>query len=125
MKFPMLLLLAAVCSCHSGSQNPQPRVIEPRHAQRVKLVMYSTSYLTNQTGTVEFFDVTRKLEQPCKDIALLTCEGLPHEEPEMTEAIIYRAKLIGANAVVMLEPSRSGWGDRRVFRAKAVVYEKQ
>jgi len=86
--------------------------------------MYSTTYQTNQTGTVEFFDVARKVEQPSKDIALLTCEGLPHEEPEMTEAIIYRAKLMGANAVVMLEPSRSGWGDRRVFRAKAIVYVK-
>jgi hypothetical protein len=122
MKYPMLFLLAVVCGCHSTPKNPQPRVLEPRHAQRVKLVMYSTSYATNRTGTVEFFDVTRKLEQPCKDIALLTCEGLPHEEAEMTEAIIYRAKLMGANAVVMLEPSRSGWGDRRVFRAKAVVW---
>jgi len=69
--------------------------------------------------------------RPFKVIALLTCEGARDEEAVMTNAIHYRAKLMGADAVIAGAVSAqddynqaSGHrGSRRVYRARAVVYE--
>jgi hypothetical protein len=72
---------------------------------------------------VDVFDEGQTIQRPYKEIALLNCEGTRAEEAAMTGAIIYRAQMIGANAVIILPPFHSGWGDRRVYRAKAVIYE--
>jgi len=77
-----------------------------------------------KSDKVDVFDDPKSVQKPYKEIALLNCEGTPKEEAPMTAAIIYRARMLGANAIIILPPSRSGWGDRRVFRAKAIVYEK-
>lgn len=118
-----VLILAAALFAGCATQPSQPGADKkPRHAGRVQIVMFDTTP-RDKVDHIDFFDVTHTVLKPHKDIAILTCEGTPREESPMTEAIIYRSRIMGANAVVMLPPSRSGWGDRRVFRAKAMVYE--
>jgi hypothetical protein len=119
--FSALLLTLFAMSCASNSAH-QGTEAKPKHAARVQVAMYDTSPRA-KSDHMDIFDETRPIQQPHKDVALLTCEGTPREEAEMTEAIIYRARLMGANAIIILPPSRSGWGDRRVFRAKAVTYD--
>ena len=71
------------------------------------------------------------IQKQYKEIALLTCDGTVNEELVMTEAIIYRARMIGADAVLILQRNNyqegvgplGGGATRSVYRAKAVVYE--
>ena len=68
--------------------------------------------------------------KPYKEIASLTCEGAPREEAVMMEAILYRARHLGADGVIIQPPDRMaewnglGIGHRRVFRASAILYDK-
>ena len=115
--FLITLLVAGCATTPSQQRADQP----PKHAKRVQIGMYDASP-RGKSDHVDVYDETHPLLKPHNDIALVTCEGTPSEESPMIEAIIYRARMLGANAVIILPPSRSGWGDRRVFRAKAVVY---
>jgi hypothetical protein len=67
-------------------------------------------------------------------IAQMTCEGAYHEEVVMTEAMIYEAKKLGADAMVRLPAIQASTGhgsalgfdqgSRCLFRANAIVFEK-
>ena len=124
MKKHFSLLIAALlitsCATMGNKTGIEP---SPRHANRVQVATFD-SVLRPKTTHAEVFDDPKSLQKPFKDIALLSCEGKPSEEAPMTQAIIYRARMLGADAIIILPPSRSGWGDRRVFRAKAIVYDK-
>lgn len=83
-------------------------------------------------------------QRPYKVIALLTCEGAVDQEVVMTTAIHYRARQIGADAVMSLNTINPqvdtlnvtqgvaeqavirglgiGSSARSVFRANAIVY---
>ena len=119
--FSALLVTLFTAGCASNSEHKETEK-KPKHAARVQVAMYDTSPRP-KSDHMDIFDETKPIQKPHKDVALLTCEGTPREEAEMTEAIIYRARLMGADAIIILPPSRSGWGDRRVFRAKAVSYD--
>ncbi len=93
-----------------------------------------------KTAHLDVYD-TKAPERPYKVIALLTCEGAPKEEAAMTTAILYRARMMGADAVMSAEAAvtREGGGfilgpsggfgggsnTRCVFRARAIVYENK
>jgi hypothetical protein len=128
-----LLVTLLVAGC-ATTRSPQRAERPPEHAARVKMVIYDSSP-RSKLDHIGVFDQTQPITKPHKNIALLTCEGAPHEEPEMTEAIIYRARMLGADAVIIL-PINSyqqggaffggsgGGGDGRcVFRGEAVVYK--
>ena len=121
-KFLSLFLVALLgAGCETQPSNPSGEK-QPKHAASVKIAIYDSSP-REKSGFVKVFDDPKSIQKPYKEIALLNCEGTPKEEAPMTEAIIYRARILGANAIIILPPSRSGWGDRRVFRAKAIVFE--
>jgi hypothetical protein len=89
---------------------------------------------------------TNPPQRPYKVIALLTCEGAVDQEVVMSTAIYYRARQIGADAVmnagtittqketggiyagsvaqqaVLSSMGFGGSGARSVFRANAIVY---
>lgn len=123
----LITLLVAGCATTPGADQP------PKHAKRVKLVVYDSSP-RSKLDHIDVFDQTQPITKPHKNIALLTCEGAAHEEPEMTEAIIYRARMLGADGVIILpinsyqqgdlfiRGSGGGGGGRCVFRGEAVVY---
>jgi hypothetical protein len=126
MKIRSYLLVFASTAFLVGCANKAEQIHgenKPRHAERVQIAVYDESAAKSPTEKLEIFDETSPIQRKHKDVALLTCEGTPREESEMTTAIIYRARKLGADALIILQPARSGWGDRRVFRAKAVIYE--
>jgi hypothetical protein len=130
------LVLALVAS--GCATTPQQQGVEapPKHANRVQVAIYDSSPRP-KTAQLDVYD-TKLPQRPYKAIALLTCEGAPKEEAVMTTAIFYRARMLGADAV-MSEPtsftqegggfilgSNGGFGGgtstRCVFRAIAIVY---
>jgi hypothetical protein len=117
----VVVLSVAGCATRPSEQNAKP----PKHANRVKLLMYDSSP-RNVLEHIDVFDGTHPIQRPCRDIALLTCEGRPNEELVATEALIYRARMMGADAVLILpwykyQKNLSAVGT--MFRAKAMVYE--
>ncbi len=88
--------------------------------------MYDSTVWPKQAH-IDIFDNERSVQSPYKKIALLTCEGAVHEEPEMTEAIIYRARMLGANAVILMPERLLGqnrFGSvRTIFRGMGIRYE--
>jgi hypothetical protein len=128
-----LALALIVTGCYTP---PQQHDVEtpPQHAKRVQVVVYDQT-TRPKTDHLDIYD-TKPPERPYKVIALLTCEGAPKEEAAMTTAIFYRARMMGADAVLHADTAfgdseiglggRGGFGllggTRCVFRARAVVY---
>jgi hypothetical protein len=120
-----------VAGCAS-ERSPQGAQKPPEHADRVQVAMYDSSPRA-KLEHIDVFDETQSIQRPHKIIALLTCEGRVDEEGVMTEALIYRARMMGADAVMILppyvyrdapRPPYHGSSTRKVYRAKAAVYEQ-
>ena len=113
----VLIALFAV-GCATGPE-------APKHVDRVEVLVYDTTQ-RSKSDHLDRYEESQTIERPFKEIALLTCEGACKEEVVMTEAIFYRAKNLGADAVVQLQ-SHSGMNregsHRCVFRYKAIAYE--
>jgi S-formylglutathione hydrolase FrmB len=141
--FLSLIAAFAVAGCAStpsqqSHENPPPK------AKRVQVLRYDT---TPRPATVHL-DVLASAppQRPYKVIALLTCEGAVDQEVVMTTAIYYRARQLGADAVMnagtittqkegtvnvadtvgkqimMNAVGLGGSGARSVFRVNALVY---
>jgi hypothetical protein len=137
MKIQTLLIpLALTLMVSSCATSPQDADAPPKHAQRVQIVMYDST-VRPKTDHLDVYDM-KPPERPFKIIGLLTCEGAPKEEAAMTTAIFYRARMMGADAVLSANTSfaqvgggfvvGSGGGfgggssTRCVFRARAAIY---
>ena len=137
--YSALLIALFAAGCATTTEPWQQKANNPaRHAARVKIVMYDPSP-RDKRERIDVITDSRTIQRRFKEIALLTCEGALHEEPEMTEANIYRARMLGADAVIIesahgyqqggpiIWGPRGGFGGgssgRAVFRATAVVYE--
>ena len=118
----------------TGCETTQPSNVEKpvKSAGRVKVALYDSSS-RNPTRELDVYNSESQIQKPHRIIALLTCEGPAHQEGELVNAINYRARQIGANAVIVLEADRPNEkllfsnpifqpADSRVFRAQAVVY---
>jgi hypothetical protein len=118
----MLALLAGCAATTSQNAGEKP----PRQAKRAKVVMYDSASRPSRDH-IDIIEETQRIQKPYKSIALITCEGAAHEETEMTQAIIYRARLLGADAVIMMTPRSAGMNSfdslRCVFRGEAVLYK--
>ena len=137
MALSVALAVVAILNqgCATGP-GPQQQGVEtpPQHAKRVQVVMYDPT-TRPESKNLDIYD-TKEPDRPYKVIALLTCEGAPKEEAPMTAAIFYRARKMGADAVLHSDTSfgesgigvggRGGFGflsgTRCVFRARAIVY---
>jgi hypothetical protein len=126
---PLVILLAVIAA--SCSTAPKQKSEAPvKHAERVRIVQYD-SVTRPPTANMEIFDLTRSDHNPIrpyKIIALLTCEGAVQEEPEMLNAIAYRARRLGADCLIIRPPDRtyslwSTFGERRLFSAQGAVYD--
>ena len=141
----LLLLIAAfaVAGC-SSTPSQQSHEKPPPKASRVQILTYD---ITSRPAT-DHLDVCGSTppQRPYKVIALLTCEGAVDQEVVMDTAIYYRARQIGADAVMnagtvttqrgsggiyagnvaqQLAFSSMGVGGssaRSVFRVNAIVY---
>jgi hypothetical protein len=126
--FGFALLLLAGCATdewNAGMGKP------PAKAGRVQAAIYDSTP-RQPTDKLDIYEKGQKADRPNKPIALLTCEGAVHEEAVMLTAIVWRARLLGAHGLEILEPDAPyGTGpsypfgpptDRRVFRARAIVY---
>ena len=132
MKTPVALslMVMVLVGCASQPTEPGRSTLTSRERQclgRVQVLMYDTAK-RSPSQSVEIYDET-KATKPSKEIALLTCEGAAKEEVDMTKGLIEKARLLGADAIVIL-PANVGsdfqmghGGSRAVFRAKAVVYQ--
>jgi hypothetical protein len=130
-----LALTLVVISCATTSQQHDAEA-PPKHAKRVQVAIYDPT-TRPIAAHLDVYDM-KPPERPYKVIALLTCEGAPKEETAMTTAIFYRARMMGADAVMSANTSftqegggfvfgpRGGFGGgtdtRCVFRARAIVY---
>ena len=101
----------------------------PPRAGRVDIATYDITERA-PVKRLDVYESPEKVTQPYSVIALLTCEGAAAEEGMMMNAILYRARQIGAQGVIVLPAERPGLtanllfagNDRRVFRANAIVY---
>src|SRR5580765_4301775 len=101
--FATVLIALVLAGCATSSRQ-QALEKPPKHAGRVKVLMYDPSPRL-KPDRCEVFDAMHSIQKPFREIALLTCEGSVDEEAVMTEAIIYRARTMGADAVIILEPN--------------------
>jgi hypothetical protein len=123
-----LLILAAliVAGCSTTDNADAP----PKHMKRVQFVQYDTT-ARSMKASIEVFD--QPPARKYKVIALITCEGAYHEEIVMNKAIMYKARQLGADAVIQLGVSSATTGGgtmygahhgtRSVFRANAIVFD--
>lgn len=121
LRLPALLLLTVIAfGCASAPTDGEK---PPKHAKRVQVALYGSTPRP-ATATLDVLDAPPS--RPHKDIAMLTCDGENEEEAVMTRAILWKARQIGANAVVRLPPDvrRGGFGipNGRVYRYQAIVY---
>jgi hypothetical protein len=142
----LLLSLAAAFTVAGCASTPSQQSHEkaPPKANRVQILMYDTI----PRPATDHLDIcgSNPPQRPYKIIALLTCEGAVDQEAVMTTAIYYRARQMGADAVmnagtvttqkgtggiyagnVAQQAVLSGMGfggssARSVFRANAIVY---
>lgn len=128
-KIIALVVLIIVTGC--ATQTTDGHKLTRRELQclkRVTVLMYDTTP-RSPSKTVDLFDETRPITKANKEIAFLTCEGAAKEEIDMTKGIIEKARLLGADAIVILGANMGSdfqmghGGSRAVFRAKAVVYQ--
>lgn len=121
-----LVFVLVVTSC-ATSQKQSDADAPPKFAKRVKVLIYDSTPRI-KTAHLDIYE-EKAPEKTYKPIALLTCDGNSREELVMTEAIFYRARQLGADAVVRGSVSGStpplGFvfgGMNYQYRATAIVY---
>lgn len=123
--FITLVTLAGCETTKDISEKP------PKHIKRVQCVQYDN---TPRPMAANVEVLVNPPDRKFKVIALITCEGAYHEEVVMTEAILYKARQLGADAVLQLGISNASTGGgsmygashgtRSVFRYNAIVFNK-
>lgn len=140
IKYAIVSLTVAILTagCASTSQDDPP----PK-ANRVQVLVYDTTP-RQKAQRLDVYAQNQEPNRPYKKIALLTCEGRVDQEVVMTQAIFYRARMIGADGVIDAGAIPSGshgsvgvfgnnYGanafanqtDRCVFREYAIVYSEK
>lgn len=128
MKTILALLIVATlagCSTKKSAVADAP----PKYAKHVQCVQYDT---TPRPAKESIEVLVQPPNRKYKVIALLTAEGSYKEEVVMTRAIVYRARQLGADAVLQMDLSNASTGNgsiyghmggRSVFRFNAIVFE--
>lgn len=140
MKTSLILISGLLLFEGCASDAPQAAVEKPpRFEDKVEVLIYDDTPRP-PTAHLDIYE-DNKPERKYKVIALITCEGAPKDEAPAVTAIFYRARQIGAEAVMGADTvtteqensplllGRNAWGfagaggARCVYRAKAIVYE--
>ena len=134
LSLAMLITLMSVGCATDKSAKPMAEK-PPAFAKRVEVAAYDSAP-RDKSEHVDVFDDSKLAQKPFKEIGLLTCEGTVKEEGAIKQAITYRARMMGANAIIMLTENtykedyqwrgvfRQGHDRvRTIYRAKAVIYE--
>lgn len=102
---------------------------------RVKTALYDTTPRTPSTR-LDVFQVGEKPTRPFHVLALMTAEGAAQDEAECVQGMVIRARNLGADGLVILEPEapnksivfKYGWAgpspDDRVFKGNGIIYDK-
>jgi len=97
------------------------------YANRVKVARFDSVWRSPRAEDIDVVQVGEESLKSSKVIALLTFECDVHEEAQAVAGFIAKAKDLGADAVIMkyFDPQNETAtpGDRRVFRANAVIYK--
>ena len=127
MNMKLLFLVTAIlvfCSCrtHFDPALGKP----PRAAGDVQVAISDTT----PRPIMARLDVFKEPPtRPNKEIATMIAFGGPEAEGMFLEAMMYHARRLGADAVVIQEPviSRNTFGvpNKRTFQCKAIVYVAQ
>jgi len=99
------------------------------------MALYDTASRT-PTTRLDVFQPSEKPTRPYHVIALLTADGPAHDEGECTQGMVIRARQLGADGLIILEPEAPNksivfkYGligpspDDRVFKGNAFIYDK-
>lgn len=99
--FLLILIVSIVSGCSIFSSNSDTSggtLKKPPHAGRVEILRYD-DIERPISQTLDIYDLNLP-ERPYKIVALLTCAGNYREEVVMRRAILYQAKLLGADGVL-------------------------
>jgi hypothetical protein len=114
MKISFLPFIIAGLFLAGCASNDPP----PPHMERVEVLIYDKTPRP-RTASVEMFDAPPARAN--KVIAFVTCSGDIRQEVLMKKSICYKARQLGADAVVFLPTDVAG--GRRSARANAIVFE--
>ena len=123
-----VLLFVAGCTTHTTDGHKLTHR-EMQCLNRVNVLMIDTTPRSPSTKVDIIIDESSLIAKANKPIAFLTCEGAAKEEIDMTKGIAEKARLLGADAIVILNANLGSdfqmghGGSRAVFRAKAIVYQ--
>ena len=104
--FLIAVAVMLLIGCHSYDVNGTRPV---RYANSVQVTALDST-LRPFSKTIEVFQNADELKtQPYRKIALLSHSGWPNDEALLNNALIWKAKSLGATGVILLPPSRIGY----------------
>jgi hypothetical protein len=123
---PLLLVVLFGLGCRAPLPS-NPADPAPRYASRIKVAQYDLSPRA-PNRSLEVFDAPPT--RPHKVIALLSHKAEPNDSAAMMNAIAWRARQLGADAIIVLPPQETGirwnnWGVERgepIYSANAIVF---
>lgn len=121
-------MILFVLGCRTSStENPADPA--PRYASRINVARYD---ITQRQPSTAFtvYDESTAITRPFKIIAYLSHGAKPSDSAAMLNAIAWRARQLGADGMVVLQPEDTGFsvnqfggGHRQpVYRANAFVF---
>ena len=141
MKTIIPLLLCAsgllLTGCHTYDMNGD---VPMRYAANVQVVNYE-SIVRPPAKTIQIFDSPSQIKQPYHVIGLLLRPGKSNDEALILKALIWRARQLGADGVILLGGRSDGgqegfmFGNGRgiigstsptepIFHAQAIMFDK-
>ena len=136
-KMKILCVLSVLCVLITGCQeytvNSKTGERVPRYAGRIQVALYDQT-TRPENPNFEVFARPEDVKRPYKIIALLAHEANPEDEAMMMNAIAYRAKKLGADAMIVLNQQANNAqvnqvvqianNERKpqIYRANAIIY---
>ena len=121
-----VLALLILTSCSSVPPAERP----PRYGKGVQAVMLdSTPRVFNPT--VEVFQRREDLgDRPRRTIAIVSHDGWPNDQAALVTALIWKAKALGADAIILHPPEKMGYefnafahsGVRYMYKGDAILW---
>jgi len=126
---PLVVLVLSLCPGCSTTPSGNPADPAPKYAGRINVARYDVTPRVPSTA-FEVFTRADEVQQPYKIIALLSHESKPKDSGLMINAIAWRARQLGADAMILLPPQETGlrwnqWGVQKqqpIYSANAIVY---
>ena len=134
LPIPLFFLLLIFLGCKSTPQVLAPNATPaPRYGNRIQVAQYDTTSRPINPN-FEVFAREEDVPRPFKIIALVSHSANPQDEGLMMTAIAWKAKQIGADGMIILNPHSGGWkseqignfgggkSEEPIFRAHAIIW---